>query len=96
MFGLYPAMYTLGFLLAQQLEKKKDKLGWTAWAGNLVGVVSYIAVSWDRLIKVGTTAEYERGEARSIFKSALAPLLIVGMPSAVPALYHFAKKAAQP
>jgi len=94
MFGLYPAMYTLGFLLAQQLEKKTDKLGWAAWAGNFFGVLGYIAVSWDRLLKVGTTAEYERGEARSIFKTALAPLLMVGLPGAFPALYHFAKKAA--
>ncbi|NPV60821.1 MAG: hypothetical protein HPY75_14320 [Actinobacteria bacterium] len=95
MFGLYPAMYTLGFLLAQQLEKKKDKLGWAAWTANLFGVLGYIAASWDRLVKVGTTAEYERGEARSIFKTALAPMLMVGLPSAVPALYYFAKRAAR-
>lgn len=95
MFGLYPAMYTLGFLLAQQLERKKDKLGWVAWSGNLAEVLGYIALSMDRLLKVGTTAEYERGEARSIFKSALAPILMVGMPGAIPALRYFAQKAAR-
>jgi hypothetical protein len=95
MFGLYPAMYTLGFLLAQQLEKKKDKLGWVAWSGNLAEVLGYIALSMNRLLKVGTTGEYERGEARSIFKTPLAPLLFVGIPGAVPALRYFAKKAAR-
>ncbi len=95
MFGLYPAMYTLGFLLAHELEKKKDRLGWAAWAGNFFGVLGYIALSWDRLLKVGTTAEYEAGEACSIFRTALAPILIIGMPSALPALYYFAKRAAR-
>jgi drug/metabolite transporter (DMT)-like permease len=95
MFGLYPAMYTLGFLFAQQLERKKKGLGWVAWSGNFLGVLGYMLVSMDRLLKVGTTGEYEKGEARSIFKTPLAPLLLVGLPGAFPALYYFSKKAAR-
>ena len=95
MFGMYPAMYTLGFMLATQLEKKKARLGWTVWGINLTGVLGFIIASLNRLLKVGTTEEYRTGEAKSIFKTALAPILIVGMPSAVPALYYFAKRAAR-
>lgn len=95
MFGLYPAMYTMGFLLAQQLEKKQKKLGWAAWGANFAGVFGFMLASMDRLLKVGTTEEYKNGEARSIFKTALAPLLMVGIPGAFPALYHFARKAAR-
>ncbi|MBN2028255.1 MAG: hypothetical protein JW854_16010 [Actinobacteria bacterium] len=94
-FGLYPAMYTLGFLLAPQLERKKKGLGRVAWAANLAGVLGLMLATRKRVIKVGTTEEYENGNARSIIRSPLAPILAVGMPSAVPALYYFAKKAAQ-
>ena len=93
MFGLYPAMYTLGFLFARELEKKKKRLGWAAWAAAFLGDLAYIVIARDRLFKVGTTDEYLRGEAPSIFKSPLAPLLLVGMPSAFPALYYFSRKA---
>ena len=95
MFGLYPAMYTLGFLLAQQLEKKQKKLGWVAWGCNFAGVFGFMLTSMNRLLKVGTTDEYKKDEAKSIFKTALAPLLMVGMPCAFPALYYFARKAAK-
>jgi hypothetical protein len=95
MFGLYPAMYTLGFLLARQLEKKRKSLGWVAWGANFMGVLGFTLVSLNRLLKVGTTEEYQKGEAKSIFKSALAPILLTGMPSAFPALYYFAKRAAK-
>jgi drug/metabolite transporter (DMT)-like permease len=95
MFGLYPAMYTLGFLLTQQLERKKKGLGWVIWAANLAGVLGLMLATRKRVLKVGTTEEYEKGEARSIVKTSLAPILAVGMPSAVPALYYFAKRAAQ-
>lgn len=95
MFGLYPAMYTLGFLLAPQLERTKKGLGWVAWAGNLTGVLGLMLATMKRVTRVGTTEEYEKGEARSIIRSPLAPILVLGMPSAVPALYYFAKRAAQ-
>jgi hypothetical protein len=95
MFGLYPAMYTLGFLMAHQLEKKRKSLGWVVWGANFIGVLAFTLVSLDRLLKVGTTREYKEGEAKSIFKSALAPILIAGMPSAFPALYYFARRAAR-
>ncbi len=95
MFAFYPAMYTLGFFLGRQLEKKKKKLGWAAWAFNFLASLGYILVSLNRLLKVGTTDEFNRGDGKSIFKSTLAPILIVGMPSAFPALYYFAKRAAK-
>lgn len=95
MFGLYPAMYTLGFLLAPQLERKKKGLGWVAWGANLAGELGYMLATLKRSTKVGTTEEYEKGEARSIFKTPLAPILAVGLPGGVPALYYFAKRAAR-
>lgn len=94
MFGIYPLMYTFGFLFAHQLEKKRRGLGWAAWAGNFAFSLTYILVSMKRLLVVGTTEEYKRGEARSIFKTPLAPVLSVGLPGAFPALYYCARKAA--
>lgn len=95
MFGLYPAMYTLGFMMATQLEKKRKRLGWAAWGANFLGVLGFILVSLDRLLKVGTTEEYRSGEAKSIFRTSLALVLIAGIPGAFPALYYFAKRAAR-
>lgn len=95
LFALYPTMYTLGFVLARELEKKQEKLGWAAWACNLAGLLAFTAASAGRLLKVGTTAQFRSGEARSIFKTALAPILLSGIPFALPALYYFAKRAAR-
>lgn len=94
MFGLFPALYTLGFLFTRELQKKKDRLGWAVWAGNFVGELGYIAASANRLLKVGTMAEYERGEGQSIFKTPLMLMFIV-MPAVLPALKYFTKKAAE-
>ncbi len=90
-----PVMYTLGFLLTQLQEKKTGELGWAAWAGDFFGVLGNTPLSWERLLKVGTTAEHEAVMAHSIFKTVLAPLLMTEIHGAFPAFYYFAKRAAR-
>lgn len=94
MFGLYPLTYTLGFLLAPQLARAKKGRDRKAFAGVIAYELSYILLSLRRLLNVGTMQEFEEGEARSIFKTSLAPILILGIPLAVPALFYTARKAA--
>jgi len=56
---------------------------------------AYILLSMRRLLKVGTTQEFEEGRAESIFNTPLAGILGPGLLLAVPALFYTAKKASQ-
>jgi hypothetical protein len=93
MFGLYQLTYTFGFLLAPQLSRMKKDLDKKAFAGVLAYEVAYILLSMKRLLNVGTTQEFEEGNAQSIFNTPLARILGPGIPFAIPALFYTAKKA---
>lgn len=95
MFGLYHLTYTFGFLLAHQLSKIQKGLDRRAFAAVLAYEITYIMLSMPRLLKVGTTQEFEEGRAVSIFGTPLARILGPGIPLAIPALFYAAKKASQ-
>jgi hypothetical protein len=87
-FLMYPAMYTFGFLMADQAEKLRRHGSLSMLAGLVIFLVLFIALTFDRLWDVGTTAQWDAGACVPLIGpgftfTPLATALTVGLALAV-------------
>lgn len=87
-FLMYPAMFTLGFLLADQAEKIKTRGSISLLYVLIAFVVLFVLLTFSRLWNVGTSAQWDAGACVPLIGPgfALTPLswvLTVGLVFAV-------------
>lgn len=87
-FLMYPAMYTLGFLLADQAEKIKKRGSHILLGGLVAAVLAFILLTFSRLWNVGTISQWDAGACVPLIGPGLAltPLaraLTIGLVPAV-------------
>ncbi len=87
LFLLYPVLFTFGFLLAPQLESVEEGLSRKVFAGLVVCEMLFIILNFKRLRYVGSTEQFERGEATPFFRHALGRVPVaVAVALSVPTL----------
>lgn len=89
-FGLYPVLFTLGFLAVPEIEKLRSGLSLKIFFIDLAGVGLFIILAFGRLWSVGTLQQYLAGAARPMIGGTplfcpLAVVLLGGMVLALPA-----------
>ena len=87
-FLMYPAMFTLGFLLADQAEKIKTRGSISLLYALIACVVLFVVLTFGRIWNVGTTAQWDAGTCEPLIGPgfALTPLacaLAIGLVFAV-------------
>jgi len=87
-FGLYPVLFTLGFLAVPELEKLQPGLSLKIFFIDLAVVTLFIVLSFGRLWSVGTLQQYLAGAARPMIGGTplFCPLAVVLLGSMIVAL----------
>ncbi len=83
-FLLYPAMFTLGFLGADQARKLGDRVSLSLLAALIAFVVLFVLLTFGRVWCVGTISQWEAGTCVPLIGSGfaftpLASVLAVGL-----------------
>jgi len=87
-FGLYPILFTLGFLAVPELEKLRPGLSLKIFFIDLAAAGLFIFLAFGRLWSVGTLQQYLAGQARPMIGGSplFCPLALVLLGSMVVAL----------
>ncbi|MBI9077346.1 MAG: hypothetical protein JEZ02_18200 [Desulfatibacillum sp.] len=99
-FLMYPAMFTFGFLLADQAKKLRPGGGAALLTGLLAMLLCLIIATWGRIWNVGTISEWDAGACTPLIGSGFATLpltwvLSIGFVIAVGSLVLLYKKFAK-
>lgn len=77
-FVLYQIPFGFAYLLGARLSRRGWKWPGVAFALAAIAQVTIIGFSFDRYVKVGTTAQYHAGTASPLPSSVVAPVFNIG------------------